>query len=434
MRREVLGLFGAVGIAPLGWAADVPVMPVKATAPADVVAQTWNVTVASEARYYAWKSDRGSPTTVNTAPGSGSQWYVPFALQVAGKPTEDFKVQFLARGGWVRSQQSTAGLSGTVETFTDTVMSGTITYLGINGIQPFVSLNVNAPTGRSALFGAAANARMDPDLVEIGSFGEGWNIGPTVGFNLPITASLMFTGSVGYTWRGRFDRERSSAEPNPTIQAPTGLDPGDVITGTASVGYQDSIWSWSITGTVSEETPTTENDAALYRAGRRYLGTASVAHTWPDRWGQTTVNGSISHSNRNDVLFAGASGLVTEIFNTSSDLQRIGVQHVFPITDSFVVGPTASYLHRNANSYDAGTLQFVPAKERWAAGGLARMAVSQNVTLNMRGEHVWTSEDERTAPNGQQFSVLLNQFVAGSAVPVVSSTGWMVAGGANVKF
>jgi hypothetical protein len=432
MRRVIAGLCGAVSVISVGWTADI--MPVKGIAPADVVAQAWDVTIASETRYYAWKSNRGSPTNVNTAPGSGSQWYVPFALQIAGKPTQDFKVQFLARGGWVRSQQSTAGLNGSVETFTDTVMSGTVTYLGLNGIQPFVSLNVNAPTGRSALFGAAANARMDPDLVEIGSFGEGWNIGPTVGFNLPITASFMFTGSVGYTWRGRFDRERSSAELNPTIQSPTGLDPGDVLTGTASLGYQDSEWSWSLTGTVSEETATTENGAALYRAGRRYLGTASVSHTWPEQWGQTTVNGSIAHSNRNDVLFAGASELVTEIFNTSSDLQRIGIQHVFPIGDNFVFGPTGSYLHRNSNSYDAGTLQFVPAKERWAAGGLARMAVSQNVTVNVRGEHVWTTEDERTAPNGQQFSVLLNQFVAGSAVPVVSSTGWMVAGGANVKF
>jgi hypothetical protein len=434
MRRVVAGLCGVVAMAPAGWAGDVPApMPVKA-APAEVVAQNWTVTMASEARYYSWKSDRGSPTNVNTAPGSGSQWYVPFAVQVAGKPVQDFKVQVLARGGWVRSQQSTAGLSGAVETFTDTVISGTVTYLGIDGIQPFVSLNVNAPTGQSALFGGAANARMDPDLVEIGSFGEGWNIGPTVGFNLPITPSLMFTGSVGYTWRGRFDRERSSAEINPAIQTPTGLDPGDVLTGTAAIGYQDPTWSWNVTGTLSEETATTENGAALYRGGRRYLATASVAHTWPDQWGQTTLNGSVAHSNRNDVLFAGASALVAEAFSTSSDMQRIGVQHLFVVSQNFVVGPTGSYLHRNSNHYDAGTLQFVPAKERWAAGGMARVAVNDNVTLNLRGEHVWTSEDERTAPNGQQFSVLLNQFVAGSAVPVVSSTGWMVAGGANVKF
>jgi hypothetical protein len=410
-------------------------MPVKAPPlPAAVVQDAWKVTFASEARYYSWKSDRGSPSTFNTAPGSGSQWYVPFALQVAGKPSDVVKTQFLVRGGWVRSSQTTGGLTGSVETLTDTVMSGTMTYLGINGIQPFVGLSVNAPTGRSALFGNSANARMDGDLVEIGSFGEGWNIGPTAGVSIPITDSLIATASVGYTWRGQFDRERSSAEIDPTIQTLTSLNPGDVITGTMSIGYQDPRWAWSVTGTVSEETTTTENGVDLYRAGRRYMVTATVAHTWPDTWGQTTVNGAYAHSNRNEVLFLNTPSLIHEIANTNSDLYRVGVQHLFVVGDKLVIGPTASYLHRNNNSYSPGTLQFTPAKDRWMAGGLARVAMAPNVTLNARAEYIWTDEDERIAPGGQLFSVLANAFVAGSAVPVVSSEGWMAAVGVNVAY
>src|SRR5712691_11324427 len=165
--------------------------------------QSWNVTFATDVRYYSWTGDRGDPTTVNGQAGSGSEVYMPFALQIAGKPSEDFKVSFLVRGGTVHAQQGTPGMAGTVDTVTDTVTSGTLTYLGLNGLQPFVSLNLNLPTGRSALYGSAAFARMDPDLVEIATFGEGFNIGPTVGFNLPITRSLIFTSSVGYTWRGQ---------------------------------------------------------------------------------------------------------------------------------------------------------------------------------------------------------------------------------------
>jgi hypothetical protein len=415
-------------------AADIPAqMPVKAP-PAEVVRDAWTVQFASEARYYSWKSDRGSPAnTANTSPGNGSQWYVPFALQIAGKPNDVVKAQFLVRGGWVRSSQSTAGLSGTVETITDTVMSGTLTYLGINGIQPFVGLSVNAPTGRSALFGNAANARMDSDLVEIGSFGEGWNIGPTAGVSIPITDALMATASVGYTWRGQFDRERSSAEIDPAVQTPTKLNPGDVITGTMALGYQDQQWSVNLTGSVSEETTTTENSIDLYKGGRRYVASATVAHNWPDKWGQTTLNGSYAHSNRNKVLFLNTPALVSEIASTNSDMHRIGIQHLFLIGDTVALGPTASYLNRNRNSYSPGTLQFTPAKERWTAGGLARVALAPNVTLNARAEYIWTDEDERIAPGGQLFSVLANAFVAGSAVPVVSSEGWMVAVGLNVS-
>ena len=393
----------------------------------------WNVQFANEARYYSWKGDRGSPPNFNTAPGSGSQWYVPLALQVTGKPSDVVKAQFLVRSGWVRSSQTTAGLSGTVETITDTVMSGTLTYLAINGVQPFVSLNVNAPTGKSVLSGTEANARMDPDLVEIGSFGEGWNIGPTAGLNISLTESVMLTASVGYTWRGKFDRERSSAEVNPAIQTPTSLDPGDVLTGTLTLGYQDREWTWSLTGTVSEETKTTENGVDLYKAGRRYLASATVARNWPGQWGQTTVNVSYAHSNRNEVLFLGAAAIVAETVNTNSDLYRVAVQHLFLVDDTLALGPTASYLHRNNNAYGAGTLQFVPEKERWAVGGLARKALTQNVTFNVRGEYIWTDEDDRPGANGQLFSVLANAFVPGSAVPVVSSRGWMVAAGVNVS-
>jgi hypothetical protein len=176
MQRLGAVLLGVVSAASSAWAAD---MPTKApAAPAQVVQNAWNVQFASEARYYSWKGDRGSPPNFNTAPGSGSQWYVPVALQVTGKPIDVVKAQFLVRSGWVRSSQTTPGLSGTVETITDTVMSGTLTYLAINGVQPFIALSVNAPTGKSVLSGTEANARMDPDLVEIGSLAKDGISGP----------------------------------------------------------------------------------------------------------------------------------------------------------------------------------------------------------------------------------------------------------------
>ena len=81
-----------------------------------------------------------------------------------------------------------------------------------------ISLGLNLPTGKSALFGAAAYARMDPDLVELSSFGEGTNIGPTIGFNIPLTSAVLLTFSVGHTWRGSFNLEDSLLEKSPTGQ------------------------------------------------------------------------------------------------------------------------------------------------------------------------------------------------------------------------
>jgi hypothetical protein len=438
-RLKILaGVCGVCFIPAPGHSADMPVKAQPAPPAAASLDERWSATFASEVRYFSWKGDRGSPSGVNGSLGSGSQLYIPYALQFVGQPNDTYKVELLGRGGWVRAKQSTPGLTGEIDTITDTVANGTFTYLGHNGVQPFASLSVNMPTGTSALFGSAANARMDPDLVELSSYGEGWNVGPTIGFNLPLAPDLIFTMSAGYTWRGAFARENSLTPENSTLspssaQVATTIDPGDVVTGTASLASKYGAWSSSLVLSVSAESKTEEGGAALYRPGLRYLGTATVNYDWTENRGVTTLSASAAHASRNEVLFTGASALATEPLNTNSNLYRVGLQHLMPFGQLWA-GPTGSYLYRDANGYDSLTLQFVPAKARYAAGMVARYAASDKVSFNAKIDHVWTRENETDAINGQQFSVLANAFVLGSAVPVVSSTGWQFAGGLNVKF
>ena len=394
----------------------------------------WTLTLASEVRYFSWDGDKGSTTGDPLADGSGSQLYIPYAAKLSGKVTDDLKLDILGRGGWVSAEQTTDGASGKVETITDIVGSATATYYGISGLQPFAAVSVNLPTGESALFGSKANARMDGDLVDIASFGEGFNIGPTVGVTIPVTANFLITASAGYTWRGEFDRESSLAATPPVAQVATKVDPGDVFTVTGGVAFQSGQFSAQLTGSVSEETKTKESGVALYRPGRRYVVSGTLAYAW-ETIGQTTVTASASHSEKNDVLFAGAADLVKESMNTNSNLYRVGIQHLVPVGDGrFVIGPIASFLFRDHNAYDSTTLQFVPQKERWAFGGLARYAFSDNITFNARFEYVMTREDDRPAPGGQLFSVLANAFVAGSAVPHLSSEGVQAAIGLNISF
>jgi hypothetical protein len=98
------------------------------------------------------------------------------------------------------------------------------------------------------------------------------------------------------------------------------------------------------------------------------------------------------------------------------------------------IGPTASYLFRDRNGYDAASLQFVPAKQRYAVGLLAQVAAGKQTTLNARLDRVWTHENENLAAGDEKFSVLANAFLPGSSVPVVSSTAWQATLGVNVNF
>jgi hypothetical protein len=429
MRRPLAALGGVVATTSIVWAADMPVKaPVEA--PAAAVEKSWSIMLDSEVRHSSWNSSLSFPPSVANPVfrGSGHQTYVPDSLQCVGQPHEDLKIELVGRGGWVRSSQTSGDRRGTVETQTDTAVAATVTYLGINGIQPFVSINFNVPTGKPAAFGPAANARMDPDLVDLATFGEGLNVGPTIGFNLPIGESWIATLSVGYTERGKYEREGSPAPAPPTSL----VDPGSDVTGTASLGYQQGSFASTITGTVSAEGDTTIDGTVASRSGMRYLISGTWAYTWPDTWGVTTLTASFARAERNIVQFVlpATPRFNVEPFNSNSDLYRVGIEHLFPFGD-LLIGPIGSFLYRDRNAYDPRTLQFVSAKERWTAGALARYTANEFVSFSARFEHIWLHENPGYPAS--PFSFLTESLIPTQGVPAVNSTGWQGALGATLR-
>jgi hypothetical protein len=411
-------------------------LPAKAPAatPAEVVAKNWSVTFSSEVRYFSWTSDRSYPPGAAdpTFRGKGSQIYVPVALQLVGLPNPNIKIEILGRGGWVKSKQTSTDRSGEISTILDSQLSATATYLGIDGIQPFASINFNFPTGKTILTASEANARMDSDLVDVAGFGEGFNVGPTLGLNLALTSNAIVILSAGYTQRGAFMRDGSS---NPLIFPPaetSELDPGDVFTATATFGFQIGQLGGNFTGSLSTETDTKAGEQPIFKAGKRYMVSGTLAYAWPETWGATTLSASWSHAEKNKLLFVVlAPYFDTEPFNSNSNIYRVGLEHLFPFGQLWV-GPAGSYLYRDHNGYDSQTLQFVPAKTRWSAGLLARYAVSDNATFNARVEHVWIHESD--AYPASPFSVLTDSFQPIPGLPAISSAGWQGALGANVTF
>lgn len=349
----------------------------------------------------------------------------------------------MARGGWVKAAQTTPGLSGEVATTTDTVMSANATYLGWKGIQPFFALSANLPTGKTAVFGTAANARMDPDFVDISTFGEGYNLGPSFGFNVPLAGSLLFTTSVGYTWRDRFKRESgfptlpqgvdprlvgSLIDINPTET----INPGENVTVTGAVNYRTAQFAAGLTGSASWESPTIVNDIPTFRPGLRYLLSLQSSYKWPENWGVTELTAAVAHSNRNKALLRDKPELTLENLNSNSNVYRVGLQHLFPVVQ-FQVGPSGSLLYRDHNGYNSTTLQFVPQKTRWTAGLLAQYAPNATATLNARIEHIWTHENESPTDDGVKRDALARSLIPASTVPAISVTAWQTSLGINIK-
>jgi hypothetical protein len=354
---------------------------------------------STDVRYFNWDGDVGTGPLTSR---SGDELYYPFTVGIYGRPNDNWNIELVGRGGWVRARQNSPGLEGEVETFTDSAFGGTVTYYGLNGIQPFISLNMNLPTGDPTLFGTDVNAQMNPNLVDIATFGEGLNTGPSVGANIPLSQALMLTVSVGYTWRGEYDQSslfQASRIPLVVFDGViTPIDPGDVGTVTATLGYAKGQIYVSGSASYSQDTETTQRGKRLsgpsgfdncvqapvntnlpptcdtvtqqlssnntweplFDGGDRFFVSGYLAYDW-SKAGRTAVDGSISVSGKNkqtflantleltltgqdqdsedpligSTLFFSDTRFGEEPFNSNSDFFRVGLEHLFPASQLF---------------------------------------------------------------------------------------------------
>jgi hypothetical protein len=392
----------------------------------------WTVTFDSDVRYFSTKT---------TTPGVGTDvTYVPMGFAVVGTPNDDWKLEFGIRGGQQRivTFQGSNGISsplfGTANTsylgWVDTTVTSTVTYLAINGMQPFISMNTNIPTGHSLVAGATGANPSDPDITQIAGFGVGWNFGPTIGVNIPITPNLLYTISLGYTQRNPFSRVGPAAVPGaipPNIASIPGfgvtqtLFPGNDTTLTSAFGYQSGPWSLQVSAAITGETVTMVDGQNFYQAGDTYQVSGAAGYAWNDAW-SSKFTASFAHINLNqNLLPEGPKShffvLFPEQFNTNNNVTNATFDTTYKIGD-LSLGPSARFMYREHNGYDMSTEQFVPAKTIWFAGGVFEYALAKQFSINGRAQYIWGSIDSTSLP----------------PVPVMNITGWVYSIGAKAQF
>lgn len=402
---SVLSLFSPV------LAADMPSVPVNQTGTSDD--GVWTTVVDVDAKYSTWRGTRGFPTSLD-GKGKGYQFYMPFGISTSGTPGTDWKYEFQARSGYTFSKQSTSGAAGSVNTLTDTTLQATVTYLGIDGVVPFVSMNINAPTGTAALYRTARFARMDADLVDLSNFGEGWNMGPSIGANIPITDNLLLTLGAGYTHRGDFTRETDDGSGDFITRQK--MKPGNNISLNASATYQLDTWSFMLGASYATESKTYIDGAENFRAGDRYTILGSITQNWNNTWA-TVLSGNLILSNKNESLPLGGSSIIPETYNSNNRVFRIGLDHLWT-EGSWTLGPSISYLDRDKNAYDSLNYSYIPAKTRYAGGGVAKYKINDAILMNARIDRIWTHEKEYPI----------------TSVPNVKSNAWFMSLGAALTY
>lgn len=340
-----------------------------------------------EFRYTTWEGGSGYPVTGLAGSGSGSQFYSPFALRVIARPTGDWSFESLARGGYVESTQRSPGQSGQYSGYIDTLLSQTVTYTGNPNIVPFLSLAANLPTGTSVLSGNQVFARMDPDIVDVPTFGEGFNIGPTVGVTLPFGPTRNLSFALGYTNRGSYTRDDAAG------LATMEVSPSDLVT--ATVQFRDKWGALEYWGGLSyawEDATTLTRPAFSFSVdpGNRTSVTAGARYAWTPNW-QTTAQFAYTHIDENVGVVSTTGPVGIPGVNANPDTYFGSLEQRYGFA-SFAVGLRGSYFKRTANEFSPTLFNFIPAKEKWQLTAFAATPVSSRLSLEARVSRMWIEE------------------------------------------
>lgn len=374
---------------------------------AEDASSQWAASFSSQAQYYTWDSSSGYPATPTSVDGSGTQVYVPIALQLSHQATDVLGLEFQIRSGYVYSRQSNNGVSTSTKGTTDTSLSTSLSYSGFASFQPFLSLSTNLPTGHTSSSGSA-----DSDIVAADTFGEGFNGGTSVGANIPLTDVMLASVGFGYTYRGEYNKSTLGD-----------LDPGDTYSVNLGLGYEGDRLMAQTQLSYTGETETKLNGAPYYQSGGSIASTLGLTYAWDDAVA-TRLNASYSYFSKNRVRPIGLSYLVSEAFNSNSNVIQLDLDTTYS-GDNFSIGPTAGFLFRDQNAWSPTDLQFLSAKTRWSLGVTGQYALSPTVALSADVSRIWMKQDE--SPD----KTLLGP---GSAIPEIDTDAWLITIGTSWQF
>jgi hypothetical protein len=192
---------------------------------AGTAASAMDLNVQTGLNYNAWDSDTND---------RGSQTYMPVTIDA----THDaFSARVLSAFVSTRIDPSDAS-KNSMTTAIDTKATFSYAVVDKFPVDILFGFDLNLPTGRTNLDSEERRMLLDPDLVAISRYGEGFNVNPTI--TLAKQGDRWGIGAgVGYLWRGEYDFSDTARD----------FDPGDIFNITAEGIYAFSdAWQGRLFG------------------------------------------------------------------------------------------------------------------------------------------------------------------------------------------
>jgi len=304
--------------------------------------------IAQQAAYKFWSLDNSDD--------QGWQLVAPLDVTYTFQLDNKSRLDLSARSAYIISENESPLAEGRVSTFSDTVVGATVSVDRFADWQPFITLDVNLPTGKQTLRGDQKNAVMDPDLVPLVRFGEGFNFNFSVGMTYLVPdTKWALTGAVGYNWRGDYVADGDLNET---------FDPGDQLTALFRVQYLADDMYGAISVQYFDEDVSSLAGLPYFNPGNQIEINAEGTYVIDE---EQSVSASIFYttSGKNEYFDFFTNQLIKENVDGNGDYYFGQLAYSRILTPELGATIAATYGVRTENDYVAADDLFIPARTYW---------------------------------------------------------------------
>lgn len=229
-------------------------------------------------------------------------------------------------------------------------------------------LDLNLPTGKTEFKQEELVLIMDPDLVPISSFGEGYNTNPT------LTAAkewgdLVAGAGIGYLWRGKYDFSETVEDYNP----------GDIFNTSAEARYFFSpVWNGRVFGNYVWYGKDRVGGEDFYHEGDYYQLGMGLNYSRTKWLAGLTVRSIFRE--KSSTLDSGG-GLRTENSKIRGDEWAGDLSINYQLDDETTLKSFIQALHVSKNGYSSEETRFVGRREKYTVG----LGASREFTKQLEG-------------------------------------------------
>jgi hypothetical protein len=302
------------------------------------VALAMDLSVQTGLNVNTWDSDTND---------RGSQTYVPVTIDAA---QGDFSARVLSAFVSTRIDPSDAS-KNSMTTAIDTKVNVSYAVVEKFPVDILFGLDFNLPTGRTDLDSEERRMLLDPDLVSISRYGEGFNVNPTI--TMAKQGDRWGAGvGVGYLWRGEYDFSDTARD----------FDPGEIFNITAEGIYAfTDAWQGRLFGELAWYGADELESRDYYQEGDFILTGVGVDYF------QATWEAALSVQG----IFRGKSEFPADNMQLATeDRAGYGDEYLADLTVRYLVNPETTlssrlyYLLVMENDYDETDPSFIDEKKK----------------------------------------------------------------------